>query len=125
MLSSLFSKQEKAEVPWNTLNSVDQLNEIDKASNDKPVLLFKHSTSCPISAMALSRFERAYQKDASFDLYYLDLIAFREVSNEIAQRYQVIHESPQILLIKNGKASFNTSHTAISFEEANKEATKL
>ena len=124
MLSNLFSKKEKVEIPWNILNNNDQLDQIDESSKQKPILLFKHSTSCPISAMALNRFEREYQQDASFDLYYLDLIAFRDISNEIANRYEVRHESPQVLLIKNGSATFNTSHTAISFEEVKEEAAK-
>ncbi len=124
MLSGLFSKQEKVEVPWKVLNTINQLDEVDQLSKDKPILLFKHSTSCPISAMALSRFERAFHQDAAFDLYYLDLISYREVSNEIAQRYGIRHESPQVLLIKSGTVVYDTSHTAISFEEVNEEASK-
>lgn len=125
MLSGLFSKQEKTQIPWQKLTSIDQLDEVDESSKEKPVLLFKHSTSCPISAMALNRFERSYKENTAFEPYYLDLISYRDVSNEIANRYGVRHESPQVLLIKGAKAIYNTSHTAITFEEANEKASEV
>ena len=107
---------------WNKLSEVDQLEEIDKRSQEKPVVLFKHSTRCSISSMALSRFERSFKEDAEFEPYYLDLITNRDVSNLIAERYNVTHQSPQAILIKNGKAIFDSSHTAIDFMELNEKA---
>ena len=124
MLSSLFSKKEKVELPWTHLSRVDQLKEVDEISIKKPVLLFKHSTRCSISAMTLSRFERSFQEDAAFDSYFLDLIDHRDISNEIASKYGVKHESPQAILVKDGKAIFHASHTAIDFDELNSIAQK-
>lgn len=115
MLSSLFSKTAKME--WNHLSSIDQLSEIEQLSKQKPVAIFKHSTRCSISAMVLSRFERSYESESAFEPYFLDLIAFRDVSNEIASRYQVDHQSPQVILIQDGKAIFDASHNGISYEE--------
>ena len=119
MFSKIFSKEEKVEVSWTNLTSVDQLEEVDKKSREKPVLLFKHSTRCSISAMSLARFERSYEEEASFKPYFLDLISHRDVSNAIAERYGVRHESPQAILIKDGKAVFHSSHMGISYSELN------
>ncbi len=126
MLSSLFSKQEKAKMSWKVLDDVTQLEEINRLSIDKPILVFKHSTSCPISAMVLNRFEKSYkEEDASFEAYYLDLIVFRGVSNEIANKYGVHHKSPQVLLIEGGQAIYTSSHIAITYEEVNEKASKV
>ena len=101
MLSKLFSKKETVSFPWKELTMQEQLDEIDSRSNSRPVVIFKHSTRCSISAMTLSRFERAYTDDLSFEPYFLDLIAYRDVSDAIAERYGIRHESPQALLILN------------------------
>ena len=74
--------------------------------------------------MTLSRFERSYDESASFEPHFLDLIAHRDISDEIARKYAVKHESPQAILIKNGKAVFNASHMGISFDELNSESAK-
>lgn len=124
MLSSLFSKSEKKETPWKHISSIEELDTIDEASGQKPVLIFKHSTRCSISAMSLGRFDRAFQEDAFFEPYFLDLIAHRDISNRIAEKYGVRHESPQAILIRKGKAVFDTSHMGIDFEELNEEAAK-
>ncbi|WP_425389706.1 bacillithiol system redox-active protein YtxJ [Ekhidna sp.] len=125
MLSGLFSKSEKVDIPWKQLKDVSDLNEVDEVSKNKPVLLFKHSTRCSISAMSLSRFERGYQGESPFELYFLDLIAHRDVSNQVAEKYAVRHESPQAILIKNGKAVFDSSHMGINYSELSDEAKKL
>lgn len=125
MFSSLFSKSEKVDIPWNQLVDINELNQIDEISKEKPVLIFKHSTRCSISAMSLSRFERSYQSETAFMPYFVDLIAFREVSNRIAEKYGVRHESPQTILIKDGKAVFHSSHMGISYDELNNEAKEL
>ena len=124
MLGNLFTSKEKVSLPWKQLNELSQLEEIDQQSKERTVLLFKHSTRCSISSMALGRFERSYSEEASFDPYFLDLIAYREISHEIAQRYGVRHESPQAILIRNGKAIFNSSHMGISYDELNNESKK-
>jgi bacillithiol system protein YtxJ len=104
---------------WNNLSTESQLDEIKKESFEQPVLIFKHSTSCSISATALNRFERKYNQADVADLkpYYLDLLAHRPISTEIAQRFSVQHQSPQVLLIHNGKSVYDASHYDISFAE--------
>ncbi len=124
MLGKLFSSKEPMALPWKELNNLTQLEEVDLLSKNQTILLFKHSTRCSISGMALGRFERSYDDEASFEPYFLDLIAYREVSNAIATRYGIRHESPQAILIRNGKAVFNASHMGISYEELNAEAKK-
>ena len=98
---------------WQHLRSEDDLNAAEEQSKTKPVVLFKHSTTCGTSAYALSRLRELEQSDA-YTFYYLDLLAYRSVSNEISARYGVIHQSPQIIILKDGKATFDTSHHAIS-----------
>ena len=104
---------------WNILNTVEQLENIKKESESQPVVIFKHSTRCSISATALSRFERTWndEKAANIKPYYLDLISYRPISNQIAEDFKVEDESPQLLLIKDGKSVYNESHYGISFDE--------
>lgn len=111
--------KEQNEITWNILEHVHDLDELDQHSHSKPVLLFKHSTRCSISAMALSRFERQYHNEANFDIYFLDLIARRDVSDSIEDRYGIRHESPQVILVKGGKAVYHNSHNGIDFDEIN------
>lgn len=106
---------------WNTLNSEEQLNEIIGESSSTPVLIFKHSTRCSISSMAKSRLERQWNfDDENIKAYYLDLIAHRNVSSQIADTFKVEHQSPQALLIKDGVCVYNDSHNAISIDEIEK-----
>lgn len=100
---------------WQTLQSPDQLQEIQRESAEKPVVIFKHSTTCSISRAALDRLERNWKDPVDAQLYYLDLRAFRDVSNQVAQLFQIEHESPQVLIIKDGKAVFDRSHFDIDF----------
>ncbi|WP_347052002.1 bacillithiol system redox-active protein YtxJ [Flavobacterium olei] len=116
--NSIFGSSENSETPksnvnWTELTDVLQLAEIQAISAEKPVVIFKHSTRCSISRMALKQFEREYDLTDVVDAYFLDLIAHRDVSNEIASRFGVYHESPQLILIKNGKAVYNASHSEI------------
>ena len=87
---------------WKKIASEADLSELTKRSFEIPQLIFKHSTRCGISRMALDRMQRA-QQPPNLEINYLDLLAFRSISNKIAADYNVWHESPQILLIKNGK----------------------
>lgn len=105
---------------WNILNSIDQLSEIDEKSKSKTQILFKHSTRCSVSTFAKRILEGEYSDDieAKADVYYLDLISFRDVSGEIASRYNITHESPQLLVIKEGKCIHHSSHSDVSFEKA-------
>lgn len=101
---------------WITLNTIEQLDEIKAASFSKPQVIFKHSTTCSISKMAFSRFEHSEAPD-NIDFYYLDLLNFRPVSSAIAEKFQVHHESPQVLLIKNGECTYDESHYGIMMDE--------
>ncbi|TDW51959.1 bacillithiol system protein YtxJ [Flavobacterium sp. 270] len=119
--NSIFGNSENTESPksninWTELTDIVQLMEIDAISNEKPVAIFKHSTRCSISRMALKQFEREYDLNEVVDAYFLDLIAHRDISNEIARKYNVYHESPQLILIKNGKAVYDVSHSDIDAE---------
>lgn len=100
---------------WNILQSDKQIAKIVERSKDVPCLIFKHSVTCPISSMAKSRLEMQWDiTDQNVEVYYLDLINNRSVSNLIASTFGVRHESPQALLIKDGVCTFNTSHLDIS-----------
>ena len=107
-----------AEVEWFKLNSVDQIDEIIQESERTAVLIYKHSTRCGISSMAMDRLVRGWDSEYTDKIkpYYLDLIAYREVSDAVAERFGVYHQSPQVILIKNGKAIYDDSHMAISFD---------
>ena len=101
---------------WIELNSQEQLNTIREKSDLKPQVIFKHSTRCSISSMALNRLEREDAPE-SIDFYYLDLLKNRTLSNEVADFFNVFHESPQILLIKKGVCTYDESHQGINMQE--------
>ena len=104
---------------WNTLSRQEQLSEIIEESKQNPVAIFKHSTSCSISSTAKSRLERQWNDNSlgSIKPYYLDLLANRPLSNAIAETFAIRHESPQLLLIQDGKCTYNASHFNIKVEE--------
>ncbi|MBA2611222.1 MAG: bacillithiol system redox-active protein YtxJ [Bacteroidetes bacterium] len=104
---------------WNQLTDIKQLDIIDQESAAKKILLFKHSTRCSISTAALGRTERKWNDGLSEKIkpYYLDLLVHRDISNAIAERYGVAHESPQALIISNGKCIFSQTHMEISVDE--------
>jgi len=117
-LKNIFSGSENqidstSKTNWNDLTDLGQLNEIIALSNEKPVAIFKHSTRCSVSRMALKQFENEFDFSDKVTPYFLDLIAYRAISNEIANRFGVQHQSPQLLLIKEGKAIYNASHSDI------------
>lgn len=108
-------KEEKQPLPWRKLTTIQQLDNISKASTSRPQVIFKHSTSCGISRMVIRNFESSYDiADGAIDLYYLDLLSYREVSSEIAARFQVFHESPQLIIIKNKVTAHHASHNMIT-----------
>ena len=101
---------------WHPINTIAQLEQIKAASYTTPQVIFKHSTTCSISRMALDRFERAATPE-NVDFHYLDLLNFRAISTEIAAFFQVHHESPQLLLIKDGACIYEESHNGIMMDE--------
>lgn len=101
---------------WIPLTSATQLDEIRELSATRPQLIFKHSTRCSISSMTLNRLERS-GIPGNIDFYYLDLIKYRPVSNQVAELFSVHHESPQVLLIRNGECTYEESHSGITMAE--------
>jgi bacillithiol system protein YtxJ len=104
---------------WNKIESEKTLEQIDKESETQNVLIFKHSTRCSISTMALSRLERNWNETDATKIkpYFLDLLNLRPVSGMIAQRYGVEHQSPQVLVIKNRNCVYTASHSDIAYDE--------
>ncbi len=101
---------------WIYLNNEYQLAEIKELSKTKAQVIFKHSTRCSVSHMAKSRLERNEQPDAS-DFYFLDLLKFRSISDKIAADFEINHESPQVLLIRNMECVYEESHNGIEMAE--------
>ena len=106
-------KNPHSKVGWRSLTDLGQLNEIIDLSTEKPVVIFKHSTRCSISRMSLKQFENEFDLNEKVVSFLLDLIEYRNISNEIASRFGVQHQSPQIILICDGKAVYNASHESI------------
>ena len=104
---------------WTELNSEQQIEEIKKESKSQPVLIFKHSTRCSISSTALNRLERNWKGDevAPMKTYYLDLLSHRNISSSVAESFDVEHESPQVLILKDGNPVYVRSHLAIAYDE--------
>ena len=118
ILGSSNVKKEEKVLPWIFLTSESQLEEITKKSFEKTQVIFKHSTRCSISSISMNKFVRNYTvpvEDA--DLYYLDLLNYRSVSDEVGYKFQVMHQSPQVLVIKNGEAVYDASHYAIQTDK--------
>jgi bacillithiol system protein YtxJ len=101
---------------WIPLINEHQLEEIRIVSAQKPQLIFKHSTRCSISSIAKNRLERSFVP-LNVEFHFLDLIKYRGISNKIEEVFSVSHESPQVLLIKNGECIYDESHNGISMEE--------
>ena len=101
---------------WIPLQTDAQLEEIRQRSAQRPQVIFKHSTRCSTSQLVKSRLERVSQPQA-MDFYYLDLLSHRPISNKVADTFGVRHESPQILVIRDGKCVFEESHLGISMDD--------
>jgi bacillithiol system protein YtxJ len=104
---------------WNKLTDISELDKINILSKEQKVLLFKHSKRCSISSAALDRVERNWKEEDSekLDPYYLDLLNHRDISNAIAEIYGIEHQSPQVLVIKDGKCIYTETHYGISYED--------
>lgn len=99
---------------WTILTEENQIAEIIALSNSIPVYIFKHSTTCGISAQAKENVEISFKNtDKPFLFYYLDLLKYRSVSNEVASKLNVHHQSPQLILVHDGRVAFTTSHHKI------------
>ena len=104
--------------PWLPLTQSEQITGLAQASHEQPVLIFKHSTTCSISAAAKGKIERQWA-DSGLELpiYYLDLLRFRPLSAQIAEQFGIRHESPQLLLIQDGECTYDASHMAIKLAD--------
>ena len=98
---------------WIHLTDEEQLKQIITKSGTKPQVIFKHSTRCSISSVAFQRLQKAKQPEG-IDFYYLDLLAHRPLSNKISEVFKVHHESPQVLVIRDGRCIYDESHLGIS-----------
>lgn len=104
--------------PWRPLEDIDQLGQLVEESKTKHVVIFKHSTRCGISRFSLKNFESKFKSDPlKVSLYYLDILKNRELSNSIASRFDVVHQSPQLLLIKDSVPVYVESHGHINARE--------
>ena len=116
IFNNIFGNESKSKDPniaWKYITNENQLDDLIENSNEKPALIFKHSTRCSISKMALRNFEREYDLSDKVTPYFLDLLSNRDISDEIARRFNVVHHSPQLLVIKNGKSIYDVSHDGI------------
>ncbi|REH48789.1 bacillithiol system protein YtxJ [Tenacibaculum gallaicum] len=121
VLSTIFGRKEinrgedKSFINWISLTSLEQIKEIKELSKKEPVAIFKHSTRCGISSMVIKRFVNSFDEELKdFKVYYLDLLSYREISNEIGHTFQVLHQSPQLLVVKNGEVISHASHYDIA-----------
>jgi len=117
MFKKLFGSSEPKEekiLPWQALTDISQLDTIADNSKSKVQVIFKHSTRCGISSMVMKQFVSDYNLDLNIDLHYLDLLSYRNVSDEIGYKFQVMHQSPQLLVIKNDVVVAHASHGAIN-----------
>jgi bacillithiol system protein YtxJ len=106
---------------WLVVSGEDQLKAILNSSFEPEVacvIIFKHSPRCSISVVAKDRLERKWQlSDKIYPVYYIDVLSQRGLSQLVASEYDVVHESPQILLIRNGKCVYSASHTEIAYDQ--------
>lgn len=119
LFSKLFSgsaeQKDERTLPWRDLTNLDQLQVIKEASITKTQVIFKHSIRCGISRMVINQFVKDFDfSESDMDLYYLDLINNRAISNAVEDIFQVIHESPQVLVIKKGVVVAHDSHGGIN-----------
>ncbi|EAZ82174.1 bacillithiol system redox-active protein YtxJ [Algoriphagus machipongonensis] len=104
---------------WNKLTEEGQIDAIKQLSEETPVLIYKHSTRCSLSSMSLNRLQRNWKDEDNQQVapYFLDLIANRQLSDQVSIDFGIPHESPQVILVKNGKAVYDNSHYGISYSE--------
>lgn len=115
------TNNEQPTIHWIALTEAEQLEKIINLSNEKPILIFKHSTRCGISRMVLKNFERNFDIESDkIDCYFLDLLSYRNISAMIAEKFSVPHQSPQAILISKGEVVYHDSHSSISVEKIKK-----
>lgn len=108
---------------WIPLKNEQDLKALKTKSADKTQVIFKHSTRCNISSMAKNRLERNISPEG-LDFNFLDLVANRALSHKVAEEFLIEHESPQVLVIKNGECIYDESHSGISMDDIVEQAAK-
>src|SRR6218665_4144052 len=114
-----------AMIKWNTLDDEAQLPAILQESENIPVLIYKHSATCSINAMAKHRLESRWEDEIRSKNYFLDLLSYRRGSNAVAELFSVTHEAPQVILVSQGKAVYHASHNRIQYRTLKKEIKKF
>lgn len=107
--------EKKSYLTWTPLTSIAQLDEIKQESNTETVLIFKHSTRCGISSMVIKQFEKLFKEEhQNLKVYYLDLLNHRDVSDEVGVKFQVMHQSPQLIVVRNAATVHHAAHNDIT-----------
>ena len=120
LLNSIFGSSkdkpiENKNINWIPFNALEQIQTIKENSNSESIFIFKHSTRCGISSMVIKQFEKLFQEEhQNLKVYYLDLLNYRNISDEVGHTFQVMHQSPQLLVIRNGVSVHNASHYDIT-----------
>lgn len=106
---------EEKQLPWLDVTELSQLKAVKEKSGTKTQIIFKHSIRCGISRMVMNQFVEDFNFDnGEVDLYYIDVINHRDVSNAVANIFDLVHESPQLLVVKNGLVVAHESHGSIN-----------
>jgi bacillithiol system protein YtxJ len=112
------SSNKNTNIKWILLNALEQLETIKEQSKTESIFIFKHSTRCGISSMVIKQFEKLFTEEHQrLKVYYLDLLSYRNVSDKVGYTFQVQHQSPQLLIIKNGVCVYHASHYDITQTE--------
>ncbi|TXD49335.1 bacillithiol system redox-active protein YtxJ [Polaribacter sp. IC073] len=107
--------EKKSFLNWLPLTSLEQLETIKEKSNTEAILIFKHSTRCGISSMVIKQFEKLFTEEhQNLKVYYLDLLNYRNVSDEVGAKFHVMHQSPQLIVVRNGVSVHDAAHNDIT-----------
>jgi len=108
-------------LPWKNLTDVSQIADLVEGSKQRPVAVFKHSTRCSISSGVKVRLEREWDiAEDQLDAYFLDLLKYRDLSDSVAETFQIRHQSPQLIILKDGEVRKASSHLSISVKRIKK-----
>ncbi|MBW7867817.1 MAG: bacillithiol system redox-active protein YtxJ [Brumimicrobium sp.] len=113
----LFTTNTESNINWIEIQSIEDLEKAFQSTQEKPGIFFKHSTRCPVSRAALNRFNSGWKETEEVNLYYIDLLKHRDVSNAITEKTNVVHQSPQAILLKNNTVLLDEDHGAINAED--------
>lgn len=111
------AKEEIERIPWVNITEQQDIEDLKKRSFEKPVVIFKYSTRCGISRITLRKFENDLPENLDVDFYFMDLVKYRSLSNEIAESFKVRHESPQLIVLKEAIVQHHSSHQDINAKQ--------